>query len=319
MERVALLLLLLAIAIAITTAAPPPQLLQQQTSPLKSAETPFTIEKDADRRDRLMHPSKSPTRRRTVSDRQAAVENENVFWLDNAQEFVARQLVKETNRKIAKNVILFMGDGMSTSTQAAARAYIKSEETKLAWEHFPSVGMAKTYAVDYQVADSSSTATAYLSGIKNNYGTVGVSANVPRYSCTGQLEKENQVPSIAKWALDAGKSAGLVTTSAVTDASPSVIYAHSANRYWENDVEVRTYCDPSLVPDITRQLIEGDVGERLSVIMGGGREQFRTTDDVDEEGRRGLRADGRNLIDEWLAKKAGKRAEYVWNAVSLFL
>ena len=55
-------------------------------------------------------------------------------------------------------------------TTAATRMYIKSEETELAFEKFPHVGLSRTYCVDSQVADSACTATAYLCGVKGNFG-----------------------------------------------------------------------------------------------------------------------------------------------------
>lgn len=49
----------------------------------------------------------------------------------------------------AKNVIFFLGDGMGPTTVTAARFYLaqsrgkKIEETGLAWEDFPAVGLSK--------------------------------------------------------------------------------------------------------------------------------------------------------------------------------
>lgn len=57
----------------------------------------------------------------------------------------------------AKNVIVFIGDGMGMSTITAARIYKgqlaghSGEEYQLAFEQFPTVGLSKTYNVDKQV------------------------------------------------------------------------------------------------------------------------------------------------------------------------
>lgn len=75
------------------------------------------------------------------------------------KEFVQEQLEKEFNKKVAKNVILFLGDGMSMPTLAATRMYLGGEEKSLSFEEFPFVGMSKTYCLDYQVADSACTST----------------------------------------------------------------------------------------------------------------------------------------------------------------
>lgn len=81
------------------------------------------------------------------------------YYLDMGKEFVQEQLEKEFNKKVAKNVILFLGDGMSMPTLAATRMYLGGEEKSLSFEEFPFVGMSKTYCLDYQVADSACTST----------------------------------------------------------------------------------------------------------------------------------------------------------------
>ena len=72
----------------------------------------------------------------------------------------------------AKNVILFVGDGMGVSTITAGRIYagqqkgLDGESYRLAMESLPYSAFSKTYSHDAQVADSASTATAMMSGIK---------------------------------------------------------------------------------------------------------------------------------------------------------
>ena len=54
------------------------------------------------------------------------------------------------------------------------------------------------------MSDSASTATAILSGVKVNYGTLGVDSSVPRADCAKQLEGAGHVTSVLKWSKDAG-------------------------------------------------------------------------------------------------------------------
>ncbi|XP_058466143.1 membrane-bound alkaline phosphatase-like [Malaya genurostris] len=250
---------------------------------------------------------------------QAQLERTIDYWTQNAQSTVERIRQRKLNKNVAKNVIMFLGDGMSISTVAMTRVYIGGEEKKLAFEQFPDIGMSKTYSVNYQVPDSASTATAYLTGVKGNYGTIGVNAQVPAYDCEADLDTSTHTHSIAKWAMDAGKDAGLVTTTRVTHASPAGVYAHTANRDRENDNEVENDgCDKSIVQDIAHQLVHGDTGKRLKVIMGGGRREFLHKDLDPETGKKGKRKDKRNLIQEWL--DLGKDIEnrtYVWNKQDL--
>ena len=44
---------------------------------------------------------------------------------------------------MAKNLIIFVGDGMSIATQMAARMYMGGEEQELSFEKFPYVGISK--------------------------------------------------------------------------------------------------------------------------------------------------------------------------------
>lgn len=54
---------------------------------------------------------------------------------------------------------------------------------------------------------------AYLNGVKANIATIGLSAKVPRGYCKAGNNEPHHTHSIAKWALKAGKSIGLVTTT----------------------------------------------------------------------------------------------------------
>lgn len=215
---------------------------------------------------------------------------------------------------------MFLGDGMSVHTITATRNLMGDSSEQVYFEKFPYSGLSKTYCVDRQVADSACTATAYLGGVKGNYGTIGVNSNVPRYDCLKGQNPEYWVESIAKWAQDAGKDAGLVTTARVTHASPGGVYAHTAQRGWENDAEIeKAGCSSVDNTDIARQLVEWDVGRKLKVIMGGGRRNFLNSTLRDEEGIPGQRIDGRNLIQDWLVDKKRQlaNAKYVWSRKGL--
>ena len=190
---------------------------------------------------------------------------------------------------------------MSHPTISATRVYIGGEEKKLSFEEFPFTASSKTYCVDFQVSDSACTATAYLSGVKANSATIGLSARALRSNCQDGNDASKKTESIASWAMKAGKDAGFVTTTRVTHASPTGVYASIADRDWENDIEVSVSgCDSNLVDDIAEQLVNGEVGKKLKVMMGGGSRNFidrRFT----EHGATGNRTDGKNLIDDWKA------------------
>ncbi|CAH0692023.1 unnamed protein product [Spodoptera exigua] len=70
-------------------------------------------------------------------------------WNMQAQWILQSKLSNSLNTKVAKNVILFLGDGMSITTLAATRVYLGQkyghlgEELKLSFEAFPYTGLSK--------------------------------------------------------------------------------------------------------------------------------------------------------------------------------
>lgn len=160
--------------------------------------------------------------------------------------------------------------------------------------------------------------TAYFSGVKANVGTLGVTGRVQRTQCLAASDKSAHVESIAKWAIDAGKSVGIVTTTRVTHASPAGLYAHSAERDWECNADVlRSNCNDADVDDIAEQLVHSEIGRQLKVIFGGGRSKFYSENTKNPEGHVGKRTDGKDLVQEWLSygQSMGQRRTYVWNKV----
>lgn len=97
------------------------------------------------------------------------------------------------------------------------------------------------------------------------------------------------------------------------------ILADIANRYWQNDKDVREAgCDPSKVHDIARQFVENEVSKNFRITLAGGRDEFRHSDQFDEDGLPGKRNDGRDLIQEWFKEHniTGK-AKYLTDKTAL--
>nr|XP_027221957.1 alkaline phosphatase, tissue-nonspecific isozyme-like [Penaeus vannamei] len=73
---------------------------------------------------------------------------------------------------IAKNVVIFVGDGMGITPSVAGRIYkgqrrdgTAGEEGYLAWERFPNMGLMKTYVLETSRCPTARpTATAYADG-----------------------------------------------------------------------------------------------------------------------------------------------------------
>nr|XP_004662273.2 alkaline phosphatase, germ cell type-like [Jaculus jaculus] len=247
------------------------------------------------------------------------VEEENpAFWNRKAAEAldVAKKL--RPIQTSAKNLIIFLGDGMGVSTVTATRI-LKGQragnlgpETPLAMDRFPYMALSKTYNVDRQVPDSAGTATAYLCGVKTNFKIIGLSAAAQVDQCN--TTRGSEVISVMHRAKKAGKSVGVVTTTSVQHASPAATYAHTVNRNWYSDAQMPTSAQQEGCKDIATQLV---YNMDIDVILGGGRKFMfpRETPDPEHPAQNGTRLDGRNLVKEWLAKHQGAR--YVWNHTEL--
>lgn len=66
-------------------------------------------------------------------------------WINHGMDFIADKLSRTPNTKRAKNVILFIGDGMSHATVAAARMAMGNENIKMSFEEFPYTASSMTY------------------------------------------------------------------------------------------------------------------------------------------------------------------------------
>ncbi len=220
----------------------------------------------------------------------------------------------------AKNVILFMGDGMGITTLTASRILEgqlrgeSGEENRLSFEEFPFSAFSKTYSANQQTSDSAPTMSAIISGVKTDEGILSVNQKVVHGDY--QTVKGNETKTLLEMAEEAGKSTGVVSTARLTHATPGACYAHTADRDWESDADIcrskKDACDAKF-PDIARQLIEFNFGDGLEVAMGGGRSKFlpKVTVDPEYEKRTGERLDGRDLTKEWISKH--KDSAFVWN------
>lgn len=223
----------------------------------------------------------------------------------------------------AKNIILFLGDGMGISTITAARILDgqnkggSGESHQLFFEQFEYTALSKTYALNQQTADSASTMTAIMTGHKTTAYTVGYDENIVLADHTSTLEyggPSRPVETLLEWFEKRGRATGIVTTTRITHATPACCYAHSADRNWESGAYTEK-SDESLkaamkagVKDIARQLIEFPFGDGVDVALGGGRAAFlpKAKDSNETASPAGDRIDDRNLIAEWLRQPNAK-------------
>ncbi len=239
-------------------------------------------------------------------------------YFQAAQQDLRAILARKPMLGRARNVILFIGDGMSVPTVTASRILegqrrgVDGESNWLTFERrLPNVALSKTWTHDAQVADSAPTATALVAGVKSVNGALGVTQQVRRGDCDSQ--KAAAVTTLFELAEQDGRATGIVSTARLTHATPAATYAKSAERDWENDAAIPAAQKAKGCKDIAAQMIEWPAGDGFEVMLGGGRANFlpKATPDPEDPKRAGARADGRDLVEEWRRRR--NDAVYVWN------
>ena len=156
-------------------------------------------------------------------------------------------------KKPPKNIILMIGDGMGLAQVYSA---MTANGGHLFLENFKNIGFSKTYSSDNYITDSAAGGTALSSGVKTYNGAIGVDRD------------KMPIPSIRELAEKKGLKTGLVSTSAITHATPASFLAHVSSR--------------SSYEDIAADFLKTNI----DVFIGGGVDNFEK------------RKDGRNLSKE---------------------
>ncbi len=237
-------------------------------------------------------------------------------WYADGQRLVAERREALGGLPAARNVILFLGDGMSLATVSAARIMEgqlrgeTGEENLLYFERFPHLALAKTYNTDQQTPDSAGTMTAIVTGVKSFAGAIGVDQLARRGDC--ESAQGRQRVSLLDLATLAGMGTGVVSDTRITHATPAALFAKVPDRRWESDAGLPPSARSAGCRDIARQLVEYDLGGGIDVVLGGGRRAFLPTSLFDPEypSVPGHRGDGRDLIREW--QERYPEGHYVW-------
>ncbi|MBM5811068.1 MAG: alkaline phosphatase [Gammaproteobacteria bacterium] len=216
----------------------------------------------------------------------------------------------------ARNVILFIGDGMGISTVTAARILAgqqrgaTGEEHRLSFDTLPATALVRVFTANQQVPDSAPTATALVTGQLANDRAVSVGPGAARDLADEARLAPHRLETLLEQAEARGLATGIVTTTRVTHATPAVNYAHTPNRGWERAGQMPA---GATLPDIAAQLVQRQrTGDGIEVVLGGGRQMFlpKAVADPEYPDLRGQRTDDRNLVTEWLAAQAGSAFVY---------
>ena len=180
--------------------------------------------------------------------------------------------VYDTGARRAKNVILFIGDGMSLSHRVAARILSKGiregkSDGKLAMDDMPNMALVGTAGTDSIITDSANSASAYTTGHKSATNALGVYAD--RTRDVFDDPKVETITSLVKRKRDL--AVGIVTNTEIEDATPAAMVAHTRRR--------------AAYDEIVAQMFDA----KPDVILGGGAANFlpqaaassKRRDDVD--------------------------------------
>lgn len=219
-------------------------------------------------------------------------------WRNMAQAELAERINRPLNTGRAKNVIVFIADGMSLTTITAARIYdgqsrgLSGEEHYLPFERWGNTATIKTYSENAQVPDSAATASAIHTGVKTHSGAISVYARQTLEACGPDAELPATLLEMAE---ARGLSTGIVSSARLTHATPATAFAHVPSRGWETDAALPPEAVAAGCRDIARQFAEFAHGDGIEVTLAGGRAAFLP------EAAGGLRTDGRDLTAEWEA------------------
>ncbi|KRR28756.1 alkaline phosphatase [Bradyrhizobium retamae] len=183
--------------------------------------------------------------------------NVTVEVSDGTRSRTVAWTVYDTGPRKAKNVVLFIGDGLSPAHRVAARLLSKGIAEgkslgKLAIDDMPHMALVATAGSDSIITDSANAASAYATGHKAAVNAMGVYAD--RTASPFDDPRVETIASLAK--RRHGMGIGIVTNTEVEDATPAAMVAHTRRRAAYD------------------QIVEQLFAARPDVLMGGGAANF---------------------------------------------
>lgn len=182
----------------------------------------------------------------------------------------------------ARNVLLFIGDGMGDSEITIARNYAVGAAGRLTMDRLPLTGAYTTYALqeadpslpDY-VTDSAASGSGWATGHKTSNGRISTTAST-----------DTDLPTILELAQARGFRTGDLSTAELTDATPAVLAAHVAARGCQGPADMASCPQDKKSAGGPGSIAEQQVDHHVDVLLGGGRQRFdQTVDGGPDAGR----------------------------------
>lgn len=158
-----------------------------------------------------------------------------------ADPYKVKTFTQKFKAEKPKNIIFLIGDGMGVSHVFAG---LTGNRGRLFIENCRHIGFSKTQSADKYITDSAAGGTALSCGVKTYNGAIGVNTDTV------------SIPSILEEAEAKGLATGLVSTSAITHATPASYIAHQKKR--------------SMYEEIAADFLKTDI----DVFIGGGLAHF---------------------------------------------
>jgi len=205
----------------------------------------------------------------------------------------------------ARNIILFLGDGMGDSEITIARNYAVGAAGRLALDTLTFTGAYTTYAVqeahpelpDY-VTDSAASGTAWATGSKTSNGRISTSAGADR-----------DLKTILEIARERGYRTGDITTAELTDATPAVLASHVANRSCQGPSDMGACPQDRKSAGGPGSIAEQEIEHGIDVLMGGGMSRFEQATESGQTVAQSAIAHGYRIITAAAGLEYVKRGE----------
>ena len=144
-----------------------------------------------------------------------------------------------------RNIILIIGDGMGENQVEVAKMLLLKEGENFDLDKAEYRSEIITSCLNNYVTDSGAAATAYATGIKTNYETIG-------------KDKDGKdLKTILDYAYEAGYKTGLITDKDLGDATPAAFSVHLDNRYL-----------------MTETIPLQQISSNIDILIGGGSENY---------------------------------------------
>jgi alkaline phosphatase len=183
------------------------------------------------------------------------------------------------NHHEVRHVIIMVADGMGLADVTAARIRKNGiDGPPLRFETLDEIGYERTYSEKNTVTDSAAAASAWACGEKFVNGELCVHGDGRPYNV-----------NLLELAKEEGWATGLVSTQAITDATPAAFGAHTVNRKCQTEI-ARQYVQLTM-PDL---------------ILGGGRAAFNPS-----------QADVCGAFGNFIVQAQGSGYTYVANVTDL--